>query len=117
MNSLREKYEKYGLTLRELAAGSVHSRDTIATRMKAAGVSLKASGARKRINHGVLTYSLDKLVTLVKIKRNAGLSYRAITIYLNGKKIALTDREIRWHPMMVKRLLDKELSKKQRSDD
>jgi hypothetical protein len=49
IDSLHDKYEKYGLTLRELAAGSIHSRDTIANRMRESGMVVRKPGVRKSL--------------------------------------------------------------------
>lgn len=60
IDSLHEKYEKYGLTLRELAAGSVHSRDTIANRMIESGKVVRKPGRPKQaLKVGVLYSTKD----------------------------------------------------------
>lgn len=107
IDSLHEKYEKYGLTLRELAAGSVHSRDTIAKRIKASGLSLKKPGRPKKVLKQGILYSPEDLYKLVKTKRDCGTTYRMIARDLSSQKVIRKDGSTDWHPMMIKRILDK----------
>ena len=90
-----------------MAAGSAHSRDTIANRLRGAGASLRKPGTRKRNAPGTLICSPEALVALIRAKRCEGLTYREIANHLMGKNVALNTRSVNWHPMMVKRLLEK----------
>jgi transposase InsO family protein len=88
--------------LRELAAGSVHSRDTIANRMKEAGIPLRKCGRIKKT-----LKSKEDLYILVKAKRDLGLTYRKIAQDLCAQNIVCKTGSKKWHPMMIKRILKK----------
>lgn len=91
--------------MRELAAGSVHSRDTIAKRMRESGMVLRKPGRPKKALDVDVMYSSEDLYKLIKIKRNLGLTYRKIAQDLSAQNIVCKMGTKKWHPMMVKRIL------------
>lgn len=110
IDSLHDKYEKYGLSLRELAAGSVHSRDTIANRMRESRMVVRKPGRPKKVLDVGIQYSPDDLYKLVRAKRDNSLTYRKIAQDLSSQKILRKSGSASWHPMMVKRLLENPVS-------
>ena len=92
--------------MRELAAGSIHSRDTIAKRMKESGMVIRKPGRPKQGFKKSVQYSQEDLYTLIKTKREAGLTYRQITQKLSSQKILCKSVSTNWHPMMIKRILE-----------
>lgn len=104
ISSLCEKYEKYGLTLRELAAGSIHSRDTISKLMKKVGGRLRKPGVRKKLA-GII-YTAEDLHFLIKSKRDSGCTYREIANVLSAQQVLRNNKHVHWHPMMIKRILE-----------
>lgn len=92
--------------MRELAAGSIHSRDTIANRMRESGMVVRKPGRPKKVlGRGVL-YSPEDLYKLVRAKRDNGLTYRKIAQDLTAQNIIRNKGTNYWHPMMVKRIMD-----------
>lgn len=93
--------------MRELAAGSIHSRDTISRRFKDSGSLVRKPGVRKKSSSSGVKYSSDDLYNLIKSKRDSGSTYRKIAQDLNAKMVIRHNGSINWHPMMIKRVLEK----------
>jgi predicted HTH domain antitoxin len=100
LSSLLEKYQEKGLSLRQITALSVHSRDRITERLKEAGVKLRPHNpARKR------AFSEAQINELMHHMRKKGKTYREIAEELSRIKAKSKTGQTKWHPMMVKRML------------
>jgi hypothetical protein len=100
LSSLLEKYQEKGLSLRQITALSVHSRDRITERFKEAGVKLRPHNpARKQ------AFSEAQINELMHHMRKKGKTYREIAKELTGIKAKSMTGKTQWHPMMVKRML------------
>jgi hypothetical protein len=106
IDSLHDKYEKYGLSLRELAAGSIHSRDTIAKRMKESGMVVRRPGRPKYALKKSVQYSQEDLYQLIRGKKDSGLTYRKIAQDLTALGAVCKKGVNQWHPMKIKRIID-----------
>jgi hypothetical protein len=100
MSSLLEKYQEKGLSLRQITAISVHSRDHITDRLKKAGVRLRPHNParRKALNE-------DQIIELMQNMRCKGKTYRGIAEELTKLMAKSKTGKTQWHPMMVKRVV------------
>ena len=81
MSSLLEKYQKKGLSLRQITATSVHSRERITERLKEAGVQLRPHNHAKR-----KTLGEAQIMELMQNMRSKGTTYREIAEELTKLK-------------------------------
>jgi hypothetical protein len=100
LSSLLEKYQEQGLSLRQIAALSVHSRDRITERLKEAGVKLRPHNPAQK-----QAFSEGQINELMHHMRKNGKTYREIAKELTGIKAKSKTGKTQWHPMMVKRML------------
>lgn len=105
LSSLLEKYQEKGLSLRQITATSIHSRDRITERLKEAGVQLRPHNPAKR-----KTLSQAEIIELMRNMRDKGKTYRDIAEELTKLKAKSKNGKMQWHPMMVKRLLSSSLN-------
>ena len=100
MSSLLEKYQENGLSLRQITALSVHSRDRITEHLKEAGVQLRPHNpARRR----ALIYA--EVMELIQNMRGKNKTYRDISEVLTKLRVDTKAGKTQCHPMMVKRLI------------
>lgn len=100
LSSLFEKYQEQSLSLRQITALSVHSRDRITERLKEAGVKLRPHNpARKQ------AFSEAHINELMRYMRKKGKTYREIAEQLTRIKAKSKTGKTQWHPMMVKRMI------------
>lgn len=104
MSSLLEKYEEKGLSLRQITALSVHSRDRITERLKGAGVEIRTNQRSGSVK--VKSYDEVYIGQMVKSLRDKGLTYRQIAQKMTSIKVRSKNGKLKWHPMMVKRELE-----------
>ncbi len=114
-------YEENGLSLRQIAAKKVHSRSTISKFLKQSGVSLRASGqghgnpsqlkfGYRKIEGGVVPHKGElQIIEAIKDFRTEGLKMRQIAERMTALRIPSKNKKLKWHPMMVKRIIDSEL--------
>ena len=101
LSSLLEKYQENGLSLRQITALSVHSRDRITERLKEAGVEIR--GNQRSGSVKVKPYDEADIGQMVKSLRNKGQTYRQIAQKMTSIKVRSKNGKLKWHPMMVKR--------------
>jgi hypothetical protein len=116
--SLQAAYEKKGLSLRQIAAQKVHSRCTIQKNLKRADVRLRTPGHSygnpvqlkfgfKRNDWTVSLHKGEQLVVeAIMDFRADGLTFREIAQRLTAMGIPSKNGIKKWHPMMVKRVID-----------
>ncbi len=100
MSLLLEKYQEKGLSLRQITATSVHSRDRITECLKGAGVQLRAHNPARRKALGQA-----EIMELMRNMRGKGKTYRDIAKELTRMKAKSKLSKTQWHPMMVKRAM------------
>lgn len=100
LSSLLEKYQEKGLSLRQITATSVHSRERITERLKEAGVQLRPHNPHKR-----KALSQAEIMELMQNMRAKGQTYREIAEELTKLKAKSKLGKTQWHPMMVQREL------------
>ncbi len=101
MSSLLEKYQEKGLSLRQITALSVHSRDRITERLKEAGVEIRGNQRSGSIK--IKPYDEVYIVQMVKTLRDQGQTYRQIAQKMTAIKVRSKSGKLKWHPMMVRR--------------
>lgn len=104
LSSLLEKYQDKGLSLRQITALSVHSRDRITERLKEAGVEIRSNQRSGSVK--VKPYDEVDIGQMVKSLRNKGQTYRQIAQKMTSIKVRSKNGKLKWHPMMVKRVLE-----------
>lgn len=85
LSSLLEKYEEKGLSLRQITATSVHSRDQITERLKEAGVEIRTNQRSGSIK--VKPYDEVYIVRMTKTLRDQGQTYRKIAQAMTAIKV------------------------------
>jgi IS30 family transposase len=118
ISSLLLDYEKKGLSLRQIAAQKVHSRSTIQQNLKRADVRLRAPG-HGHGNPAQLRFGLKKkegtvsshkgeqlIIEVIMDFRDDGLTFRQIAQRMTALNIRSKNGKKKWHPMMVKRIID-----------
>lgn len=100
LSSLLEKYQEKGLSLRQITATSVHSRDRITERLKEAGVQLRPHNPARR-----KALCQAEIMELMQKMREKGKTYRDIAEELTKLKAKSKAGKTQWHPMMVQRVL------------
>jgi hypothetical protein len=101
LSSLLEKYQQNGLSLRQITATSVHSRDRITERLKGAGVEIRSNQRVGSIK--VKPYDEAYVGQMVKSLRDQGQTYRQIAQKMTSIKVRSKNGKLKWHPMMVMR--------------
>ena len=107
-----------GLSLRQIAAQKVHSKSTIQKTLKRADVRLRAPG-QEHGNPSQLRYGFRKesgnvafhmgeqqVIAAIKDLRSEGMSLREIAQRMTVLRIPSKNGKLKWHPMMVKRILN-----------
>jgi len=117
ISSLREKYEEKGLSLRQIAAEKVHSRTTIGKVLMESGLVLRASGqghgnpsqlkfGYRKVEGNVVYHKGERLIIeAIRDFRAEGLTMRHIAEKMTALRIPSKNGKLKWHPMMVKRVL------------
>lgn len=111
-------YEQKGLSLRQIAAKKVHSRSTISKLLKGSGVALRAP-CQGHGNPSQLKFGFQKvdgevvshkgelqIIEAIKDFRSEGLTMRQIAERMTALRIPSKNGKLKWHPMMVKRVID-----------
>jgi hypothetical protein len=117
-SSLLEKYQEKGLSLRQIASKKVHSRSAISEQLKGAGVKIRAPGRahgnpsqlkfgyRKEIGKVVVHKGEQQIIGAIQDFRSEGLTFRQIAQRMTALRIPSKNGKVKWHPMMVKRIID-----------
>lgn len=104
--------------MKQIAAQKVHSRSTIQKNLKRADVQLRALGHNygnpaqlkfgyKKKEGKVILHEGERLIVeAVKDFKADGLTYRQIAQRMTALKIPTKNRKVKWHPMMIKRIID-----------
>ena len=104
--------------MRQIAAQKVHSRSTIQKNLKRADVRLRAPGhsygnpaqlrfGYKKIEGKVVPHQGERLIVeAIKDFRADGLTYRQIAQRMMALQIPTKNGKVKWHPMMIKRIID-----------
>ncbi len=118
ISSLQADYEKKGLSLRQFAAQKVHSKASIQQGLKRANVQLCAPGHgygnpsqlrfgfRKEAGRVVSHMGEQLVISAVKDLKDEGMTLRQLAHRLTVLGIHTKNGKRKWHPMMVKRVLD-----------
>jgi IS30 family transposase len=118
ISSLLVDYEEKGLSLRQIAAKKVHSRSTIQKNLKRADVRLRAPGQnygnpsqlkfgyRKEAGKVILHHGEQMVIAAIKDFRAEGMTLRQIAQRMSVFRIPSKNGKTKWHPMMVKRIVD-----------
>lgn len=118
ISSLLQDYEEKGLSLRQIAAQKVHSRSTIQKNLKRADIKLRAPGQshgnpsqlrfgyRKHACKVVTHMGEQQVIAAIKDLRGEGMTLRQIAFRMRVLRIPSKNGKTKWHPMMVKRVLD-----------
>lgn len=104
--------------MRQIAAQKVHSRSTIQKNLKRADVSLRAPGHNygnpaqlkfgyKKGEGKVISHMGEQqVIAAIKDLRTEGRTLREIAHRMTILRIPSKNGKTKWHPMMVKRVLD-----------
>jgi hypothetical protein len=107
-----------GLSLRQIAAQKINSRQVISDALKASGVRLRAPGQghgnpsqlkfgyRKEGGKAVPHMGEQQVIAAIKDLRAEGMTLRQLAHRLTVLDIPTKNGKRRWHAMMVKRILD-----------
>lgn len=118
ISSLQADYVEKGLSLRQIAAKKFHSKQVISEALKENGVCLRAPGQghgnpsqlrfRYRKEAGKVAPHMGKQQVIAAIKdlRMEGMTLRQIAQRMTALKIPSKNGKSRWHPMMIKRIVD-----------
>lgn len=116
--SLHSDYVENGLSLRQIAAKKFHSRQVISETLKASEVRLRAPGQRhgnpsqlkfgyrKEAGSVVAHMGEQQVIAAIKDLRSEGMTMRQIAQRMTGLRIPSKNGKLRWHPMMIKRIID-----------
>jgi transposase len=114
------EYEENGLSLRQIAAKKVHSRSTIQRNLKRTDVRLRAPGHghgnpsqlrygfRKVFGKVVQHKGEQQVIAAIKDLRAEGMTMRQIAQRMTVLKIPSKNGKLKWHPMMIKRIIGEE---------
>jgi len=104
--------------LRQISEETFHSRQVISVALEASGVILRAAsqghgnpsqlrfGYRKEKGRVVIHKGEQQIIEAIKDFRIEGLTFRQIAQRMTALKIPSKNGKRKWHPMMVKRVLD-----------
>ncbi len=107
--------------MRQIAAQKVHSRSTIQKNLKKADVQLRAPGqghgnpyqlkfgCRKVQGMVIRHMGEQQVISAIQDLRAEGMTMRQIAQRMTVLQIKSKNGKRKWHPMMVKRILDYEL--------
>ncbi len=113
-------YQENGLSLRQIAAKKVHSRSTIQKNLKRADIKLRAPGQshgnpsqlrfgyRKHACKVVTHMGEQQVIAAIKDLRAEGMTMRQIAQRMTVLKIPSKNGKLKWHPMMIKRIIGEE---------
>lgn len=112
---LHQKYVLEGFSIRQIAELVVSSKEAVKTEILKQGIPLR----KKSQHHGrpAQTKFGQRVADSVKPMKTEGLSLRAIARCLDLMKIPTKMRGKKWHPEMVKRILDDDQKWKISSSD
>lgn len=118
ISSLLVDYVENGLSMRQIAAEKVHSRSTIWENLKRAHIQLRAPyhghgypsqlrfGYRKEAGKVVVHMGEQQVIAALKDLRNDRMTLRQLAQRMTALGILTKNGKRKWHPMMVKRILD-----------
>ena len=104
--------------MRQIAAQKFHSRQAISEALKASGVRLRAPGQghgnpsqlkfgyRKEAGRVVPHMGEQQVIAAINDLRGEGMTLREIAYRMSILKIPSKNGKTKWHPMMVKRIID-----------
>lgn len=104
--------------MRQISAKKVHSRSQISKLLKEAGAKIRRPGQghgnpsqlsfgyRKGIGKVVTHKGEQQIMGAIQDFRTEGLTYRQIAQRMTSLKIPSKNGKTKWHPMMVKRVID-----------
>jgi hypothetical protein len=119
LSSLQADYEKNGLSLRQIAAQKVHSKSTIADCLRDAGVRIRAPGQahgnpsqlrfgyRKEAGKVIAHMGEQQVMRAIQDLRAEGMTLRGIAYRMTVLMIPSKNGKLKWHPMMVQRILSR----------
>jgi hypothetical protein len=111
-------YEEKGLSLRQISAKKVHSRSTISKFLKGSGMTLRAPGqghgnpsqlkfGYRKVEGRVVPHRGElRIIEAIRDFRSEGLTMRQIAERMTALRIPSKNGKLKWHPMMVKRVID-----------
>jgi hypothetical protein len=118
ISSLLVDYEEKCLSLRQIAAQKVHSRSTVQKNLKRADVRLRAP-SHGHGNPAQLRFGFKKkegtvsdhkgeqlIIGVIMDFRDDDLTFRQIAQRMTALNIPSKNGKKKWHPMMVKRVVD-----------
>ena len=104
--------------MRQIAAKKVHSRSAISGVLKNAGVRIRATGhwhgnpsqlkfGFRKVEGKVVPHNGElQIIKAIRDFRAEGLTFRQIAQRMTALRIPSKNGKVKWHPMMVKRILD-----------
>lgn len=111
-------YSQNGLSLKQISSKIVHSKSAVASKLRSNDVVLRCPhfshgnpsqlrfGFRSDSNRVVPHRGEQHIIGIVLDLRSDGMTYRDIAIRLANLKIPSKNGSFKWHPMMVKRIVD-----------
>lgn len=118
-NFLHEKYVIQGLSIAQIAAQILSSREAVRMGLKGIGIKRKAPGKPGlrpaqvpygfRRSEGLLVPHLgeQKIIQSVRKMSNDGLSYRKICEFLTSVGVPTKNKGKSWQPEMIRRILSR----------
>jgi hypothetical protein len=115
---LQQKYVQEGLSIRQIAEQVVSSKEAVRTEILRQGIPLREKSqhhgrpAQLKFGQRVMKDQLidhkseQRVVDSIRQMKDEGLSLRAISRCLDQMKVPTKMRGKKWHPEMVKRILD-----------
>jgi len=122
-SSLHHKYHEKGLSLRQISAETFHSRQVISEVLKASGVRLRAQGQghgnpsqlkfgyRKEAGKVVPHMGEQQVISAIRDLRAEGMTLRQIAQRMTVLRIPSKNGKLKWHPMMVQRIIEADNNK------
>jgi hypothetical protein len=116
---LHQKYVLEGLSIAQIAAQILSSREAIRMGLIDCGIKRKSQGKPGlrpaqvpygyRLSNGVMVPHLgeQKVISSIKKMTDEGLSYRKICEFLISVGVPTKNRGQSWHPEMIRRVLDR----------
>lgn len=116
--SLQVDYVEKGLSLRQIADQKVHSMQVISRTLRVSGVHLRAPGQghgnpsqlrfgyRKVVGKVMPHIGEQQVISAIQDLRADGMTLRQIAQRMTALRIPSKNGKVKWHPMMVKRILD-----------
>lgn len=119
---LHQKYVIEGRSIRQISEEILSSRAAVRDRLIEFGIKRKAQGKPGlrpaqvpygyRLSNGMMVPHLGEQRVLASVKKmvGEGLSYRKVCEFLTSVAVPTKKRGQRWHPEMIRRLLQRPLS-------